>query len=69
MQSIKFNCPLATAFELNAQAKKSGRSVSEVVRACVERGLGGMPETERSEAETVIVDRMERGAKGRAVAI
>ena len=69
MQSIKFSAPLVTVFELDRLAKKRGRSRSEITLHAVERGLGGMPETEKSEAEDIVVDKMERGRKGRAVAI
>jgi predicted DNA-binding protein len=61
MQSIKFSAPLVVAFELEKLAKQQGRSVSEVVRLVVERGLTVMPDAKMPEA---VCDRMERGSPG-----
>jgi hypothetical protein len=59
-EPFKFHAPLRLSLELREHARKSGRTLSDVILRAVESGLGAAP----AEMPDAVVDRVERGAKG-----
>jgi hypothetical protein len=62
--SLKFVAPLRLDIELRERARREGRSLSDTILRAVQRGLGSLP----SEMPEAVVDRAERGSRGRATA-
>jgi ADP-ribose pyrophosphatase YjhB (NUDIX family) len=64
--NLKFTVPLALDFEIRASAHKEGRTISDYLLRMVERGMGSSPAI---PDDTAVVDKMERGSRGRATAV
>jgi hypothetical protein len=65
MASLKFSPPLTLAYELRQRALKEGRSLADVILRAVERGLAA---SQPIEIENGKIDKIERGARGKAIA-
>ena len=66
MSHLKFSCPLKVDLELREIARREGRTLSEVILRCVLNGLESSPVEMDEEA---VIDKVERGHRGNAVAV
>ena len=64
--SLKVVVTLALDFEIRQRAHRTGRTISDTLLKAIEKGFAASPSTEKMPE--AIVDRAERGERGRATA-